>query len=447
MFQKILIANRGEIAIRIIRACKEMSISTVAVYSEADADSLHVRLADEAICVGQASSILSYLNMASIITAAEVTDSEAIHPGYGFFAENDHFAEICESCDIKFIGPPPSVIRNLGNKSMAKSLCIKEGIPVVPGSEGPIGTVDEAKLIADEIGYPVLIKAVAGGGGKGIREVHTALSFGNAYLTTRTEAEASFGNGEVYIEKLIQEPRHVEVQVLADSHGNVIHLGERDCTIQRRHQKLIEEAPSPVVDDKLRKKMGQDAIKLSRSSGYQNAGTVEFLVDKDGQYHFIEMNTRIQVEHPVTEQVTGIDLIKEQIKIAYGSKLEFSQSDIKITGHAFEVRVNAEDWENDFRPSPGNIPFCHLPGGRNIRVDSHLYSGYTIPPNYDSMVAKIITWGKDRQEARKHMERALDEIVIDGVKTTIAFTRRIFHDSKFKSGYYSTQYIDKFTET
>lgn len=444
MFKKILIANRGEIAVRIIRACRELGIATVAVFSKADANSLHVRLADEAICIGEAPSAKSYLNIQSIISAAEVMDAEAIHPGYGFFSENAHFAEVCESCNIKFIGPPSSAVKLLGDKVAAKDLCRKVGAPVIPGSLGKIQTIEEAKKIAEEVGFPVLVKASAGGGGRGIRRAHTALTLSNVFMTTKAEAEAGFGNSDVYIEKIILEPRHVEVQIIADAHGNCVYLGDRDCTVQRRHQKLIEEAPSPVVSPEMRKKMGEDAVKIAKTAGYVNAGTIEFLVDKDLNYYFMEMNTRIQVEHPVTECVTGIDLIKEQIRVAAGQKLSFKQEDVKINGHAFEVRVNAEDWEAGFRPCPGKINFFHMPGGRNIRMDTQMYSGYTIPPNYDSMIGKLITWGKDRTEARKIMERALDEIVVDGIKTSIPFAKRIFHDEKFKSGIYSTSFIDEF---
>jgi acetyl-CoA carboxylase biotin carboxylase subunit len=444
MFKKILIANRGEIAVRIIRACKELGIATVAVYSEADENSLHVRLADEALCIGKAASVNSYLSIQSIVSAAEITDSEAIHPGYGFFSENDHFAEVCESCNIRFIGPPARVIKMLGNKVVAKKLCQENRVPVIPGSDGKVESIEEAQKIADQVGYPVLVKASAGGGGRGIRMAHTGLTLSNVFLTTRSEAEAGFGNGEVYIEKIIQNPRHVEIQILADRHGNCIHLGERDCTIQRRHQKLVEEAPCPVMTQEVREKMGRDAVKIATAAGYVNAGTVEFLVDDDLNYYFMEMNTRIQVEHPVTECVTGYDLIKEQIKIANGEKLSIRQEDVVIQGHAFEVRINAEDWESGFRPSPGKVEFLHAPNGRNTRLDSHLFSGYVIPSNYDSMIGKLITWGKDREEARKIMLRALDEIIVDGVKTTIPFSRRIFHDGQFISGRYSTGFIDDF---
>ncbi|MBN2144658.1 MAG: acetyl-CoA carboxylase biotin carboxylase subunit [Candidatus Aureabacteria bacterium] len=447
MFKKILIANRGEIALRIIRACKELGIHTVAVYSEADRPSLHVRYADEAVCIGKSESSKSYLNIQAIVSAAEVTDAEAIHPGYGFFAENDHFADVCESCNIKFIGPAASSIRLMGNKSAAKDLCRKIQVPLVKGSEGTVKTIEEAKKIAEEVGYPILVKASAGGGGKGIREAHTPLALSNVFFTTKTEAEASFGNGDVYIEKLILEPRHIEFQIIADQNGNCVHLGERDCTIQRRHQKLIEESPSPVISSEQRRRMGSDAVKIAKEAGYVNAGTVEFLVDKDLNYYFMEMNTRIQVEHPVTEVITKMDLIKEQIRIAAGEKLSFRQEDIKINGHAFEARINAEDWENGFRPSPGMIHFCHLPGGRNVRMDSHIYSGYVIPPFYDSMIGKLITWGRDRKEAIRTMERALDELVIEGIKTTVPLTKRIFHDGNFISGAYSTSFMKEFMES
>jgi acetyl-CoA carboxylase, biotin carboxylase subunit len=447
MFKKILIANRGEIALRIIRACKELGIRSVAVFSEADRDSLHVRFADEAVCIGKPPSSGSYLNIQALVSAAEVTDSEAIHPGYGFFAENDHFADVCESCNIKFIGPPAAAIRLMGNKSAAKDLCRKNQVPLVKGSAGTVKTIEEAKKVAEEVGYPVLVKASAGGGGKGIREAHTPLALTNVFYTTKSEAEASFGNGDVYIEKLILEPRHIEFQILADQYGNCIHLGERDCTVQRRHQKLIEESPSPVISQEQRIQMGTDAIKIAKAAHYVNAGTIEFLVDKDLNYYFIEMNTRVQVEHPVTETITGIDLIREQIKIAAGEKLTLTQDDIKISGHAFEARINAEDWETGFRPSPGMIHFCHLPGGRNVRIDSHMYSGYRIPPFYDSMIGKLITWGKDRKEAIRIMQRALDEMVIDGIKTTVPLTKRIFHDGNFIAGTYSTSFMKEFLDS
>lgn len=444
MFKKILIANRGEIAVRIIRACRELGISTVAVFSKADADSLHVKMADEAICIGEAPSAKSYLNIQALISAAEVMDAEAIHPGYGFFSENAHFAEVCESCNIKFIGPSSNAIKLLGDKVQAKELCRRVGAPTIPGSLGTVDTIEEAKKVADEVGYPVLVKAAAGGGGRGIRRAHTALTLSNAFMTTRAEAEAGFGRADVYIEKIIVEPRHVEVQIFSDSHGNYVYLGERDCSVQRRHQKLIEEAPSPVVSPEMRKKMGEDAVKIAKAAGYVNAGTIEFLVDKDLNYYFMEMNTRIQVEHTVTECVTGIDLVKEQIRVAAGQKLSFSQEDVKITGHAFEVRINAEDSDAGFRPCPGKINFFHMPGGRNVRMDTHIYSGYVIPPNYDSMIGKLITWGNDRAEAGKIMVRALDEIVVDGIKTSAPFAKRIFNDQKFKSGKYTTAFIEEF---
>jgi len=443
MFEKILIANRGEIALRIIRACKELGISTVAVYSEADKDSLHVKHADEAICIGPAPGAQSYLNIPRIISAAEIGDVEAIHPGYGFLAENAHFAEICQSCNIKFIGPTPESMRMLGDKNSARKLAKKCGVPVVPGSEGLVDDREKALEIAKKLGYPVVIKATAGGGGRGMRIAHNDISLANAFYTAKTEAEAAFNNAGVYIEKYIEKPRHIEFQILADTRGNVIHLGERDCTIQRRHQKLIEESPSPTLSAKLRARMGKMAVKLAEHAHYVNAGTIEFLVDKDSNYYFIEMNTRIQVEHPVTEMVTGIDLIIEQIRIAAGEKLRFEQKDVVFGCAAIECRVNAEDPEKNFMSSPGVVKALRLPGGFGIRVDSHVYPDYKISPYYDSMVAKIISYGKTRQEAIRRMERALDEFHVEGIKTTVPFQRMVLADPNFQKGKYATDYVDE----
>lgn len=442
MFSRILIANRGEIALRIIRACKELGINTVAVYSEADANSLHVRFADEAVCIGKAMPSSSYLNIPSIISAAEITDVEAIHPGYGFLAENAHFAEICESCNIKFIGPSPENIRLMGDKIAAKETMKKAGIPVIPGSDGSIKTKEEALKESKRIGYPVIIKASAGGGGKGMRICHNDVRLISALLTAGSEAEAAFGKADVYMEKYIEAPRHIEFQILADEKGNCIHLGERDCTIQRRHQKLIEESPSIALSDKMRKKMGEAAVEGAKAVDYRGAGTIEFLVD-GGDFYFMEMNTRIQVEHPVTEMVTGIDLIKEQLKVASGEKLSFTQEDVKIEGAAIECRINAEDPDHDFRPSPGKITALNIPGGPGVRVDTHVYAGYEIPPFYDSMIAKLITYGKDRKEAINIMKRALDEFLIDPVKTTVDFHKKVMIDSDFKKGDISTHFVEK----
>jgi acetyl-CoA carboxylase, biotin carboxylase subunit len=438
-----LIANRGEIALRIIRACKELGIRTVAVYSEADVNSLHVKFADEAICIGSAQSSKSYLNIPSIISAAEITDVEAIHPGYGFLAENPHFAEVCQSCQIKFIGPRPESMKLLGDKMAAKVAMKKAGIPIIPGSKGVVKTKEEALKIAKDIKYPVIIKASAGGGGKGMRIAHNDIRLASAFYMAQSEAEAAFGIPDVYIEKCIENPRHIEFQMLADEYDHVVHLGERDCTIQRRHQKLIEESPSPSLDPKLRKKIGDLAIKGVKSVGYVNAGTMEFLLDKDGNFYFMEMNARIQVEHPVTEMITGIDLIKEQIRIASGEKLGYDQSEIRIEGHAIECRINAEDPDNNFMPSPGKVERFHAPGGRGVRVDSHIYSEYIIPPYYDSMIAKLITYGKTRNEAIYIMQRALDEFVIRPLKTTIPFHRRVMSDDAFLRGKVDTSYVGK----
>jgi acetyl-CoA carboxylase biotin carboxylase subunit len=446
MFSKILIANRGEVALRIIRACKELGIRTVAVYSQPDINCMHVKLADEAICIGSASSASSYLNIPSIISAAEITDVEAIHPGYGFLAEDAHFAEICESCKIKFIGPTPENMRLMGDKMVAKDTAKKAGLPVIPGSKAIIKTKEEALKVAKEMKYPVIIKAAAGGGGKGMRVCHNDVRLISALLTAQREAEVSFGNPDVYIEKFVERPRHIEIQIIGDTHGHVAYLGERDCTIQRRHQKLIEESPSPILDSKLRKKMCEAAIKCAKAINYVNAGTIEFLVDEKNNYYFMEMNTRIQVEHPVTEMVTGIDLVKEQIRVAAGEKLSFKQEDVKITGHAIECRINAEDPDNNFMPSPGKIGTFTLPGGRGVRVDTHAYQGYEIPPFYDSMIGKLICYGKDRNEAVAICRRALDEFVVDPIKTTISFHKKVMSNPTFLRGRFATDFIDKLFE-
>ncbi|MFC2149628.1 acetyl-CoA carboxylase biotin carboxylase subunit [Candidatus Auribacterota bacterium] len=442
MFEKILVANRGEIALRIIRACKELGISTVAVFSEADKESLHVKYADEAICIGPSPAAESYLNIPRIISAAEIADVEAIHPGYGFMAENAHFAEICQSCNIKFIGPNPESMRQMGDKNTARAIAKKCGVPVVPGSDGLVEDREKALKIAKKLGYPVIIKATAGGGGKGMRVAHNDISLANAFYTAKTEAEAAFKNSGVYIEKCIEKPRHIEFQILADSRGNVIHLGERDCTIQRRHQKLIEESPSPVLSPKLRSKMGKMAVKIAECSEYVNAGTIEFLLDKDNNFYFIEMNARIQVEHPVTEMVTGIDLIVEQIRIACGEKLKVEQKDVVFEGSAIECRVNAEDPDKNFMSSPGVVKNLVLPGGPGVRLDTHVYDGYTISPYYDSMVAKLIAYGKTRHDAICRMERALGEFHVEGIKTTIPFLRSIHADPDFRKGHYATDFVE-----
>ncbi|APF18882.1 acetyl-CoA carboxylase, biotin carboxylase [Caldithrix abyssi DSM 13497] len=443
MFKKILIANRGEIALRIIRACREMGIQTVAVHSEADGDSLHVRLADEAVCIGSAQSNESYLNPVRIIAAAEITGADAIHPGYGFLAENADFAEMCESSNLTFIGPPARVIRDMGNKSKAKELMKKSGVPVVPGSEGVVESLEQGIKIAGEVGYPIILKAVSGGGGRGMRIIRSEDEFESNFQMAQAEARGAFGDPSMYIEKFIEEPRHIEIQVMADSHGNVIHLGERECSIQRRHQKLIEEAPSPVVDEELRQRMGQVAVQGAQGVGYVSAGTIEFLLDKDKNFYFMEMNTRIQVEHPVTEMVTNADLLKEQILVAAGEKLDLTQEQVKITGHAIECRINAEDWEKNFMPNPGKVEFFHLPGGPGIRVDSHVYQGYSIPPYYDSLIAKLIAFGRDRKEAIQRMNRALEEFVIEGVKTTIPFHLKLINRPEFLSGHFDTGFLDR----
>ncbi|HSH94422.1 MAG TPA: acetyl-CoA carboxylase biotin carboxylase subunit [Roseimicrobium sp.] len=444
MIQKVLIANRGEIALRIVRACRELGIKTLAVYSEADVQSLHVQLADEAICIGGPRSADSYLKADRIIAAAEIADVDAIHPGYGFLSENAKFAQQCESCNIKFIGPKSKSIAMMGDKAVAKDTVKKAGVPTVPGSDGPVANESEAVKIARKIGYPVIIKAVAGGGGRGMRIAHNDISFAKEYHVARNEAEKAFGNGSVYIEKYIEKPRHIEFQILADSHGKVLHLGERDCSIQRRHQKLIEESPSPFLTPDLRKRMGKFAVKAAEAAEYENAGTIEFLVDAKGNFYFIEMNTRIQVEHPVTEECTGIDLIKQQLLVANGEKLAFDQSDITFNKHAIECRINAEDPARNFVPSPGTIGLYYAPGGHGVRVDSHAYSGYTIPPYYDSMIGKLICFGHDRQTAIQRTYRALNEYLIRGIKTTIPLHKAIMSDPTFIEGKATTAYMEDF---
>ena len=440
---KILIANRGEIAVRIIRACKEMNIKTVAVYSEADRDSLHTKLADEAVCIGPANSKYSYLNIKNIIEAANITNADSIHPGFGFLSENAEFAKICEESNIKFIGPKSSVINLLGNKSNAKEMMRNEGIPVIPGSNGAIKDFKDAIFNCEKIGYPVLLKASAGGGGKGIRIVNSFEELESNYNIVRKEAKNSFNDESIYIEKFIKNPRHIEIQILADEHGNIIHLGERDCTIQRNHQKIIEETPSTIVDDKLRSKMGSIAVKVAKTANYTSCGTIEFLVDSDKNFYFMEMNTRIQVEHPLTEMRTGIDLVKEQIKIAAGEELKIKQKDVSFNGHSIECRINAENPNKNFIPCPGKINEINLPGGNGIRIDTAIYNGYTIPPYYDSMIAKIIVHGSNRNEALSKMKRALEELVIDGVETNRDFLFDIIRKPNFIRGNFDTSFIEK----
>jgi acetyl-CoA carboxylase biotin carboxylase subunit len=442
MFHKVLIANRGEIALRIIRACKELGIRTVAVYSTADKDSLHVKLADESVCIGPAPSAQSYLNINAIISAAELTDAEAIHPGYGFLSENARFAEICEQCGITFIGPTAASMRTMGDKISARQAVIKHGVPILPGTKEGVPSVEEAIRIAKEIGFPVIIKATAGGGGRGMKIVHSPATLPNAFATARTEAQAGFGNPEVYIEKYCVEPRHVEIQVLADKHGNCIHLGERDCSIQRRHQKIIEEAPCPVLSPETRAAMGAAAVKAAKAVGYNSVGTVEFLLDKSGAFYFMEMNTRIQVEHPVTEMITGIDLIREQIRSAAGLPLRYSQDDVKINGHAIECRINAED-PVKFTPSPGKITSYHTPGGLGVRIDSFVYDQYTVVPHYDSMIGKLIVHAETREDAIRRMARALDEYIVEGIRTTIPFHKKIMANRDFFEGNIDTGFLER----
>lgn len=442
MFHKILIANRGEIALRIIRACKELGIKTVAVHSDVDREGLHVKMADESICIGPAPSIASYLNMKAIISAAEVTDADAIHPGYGFLSENAEFAEICGNCGITFIGPSPESMRLMGDKISARQTVIKAGVPILPGTTEGVKSPEEAKKIAAKIGYPVIIKATAGGGGRGMKVVHSPGSLANAFAAARSEAQAGFGNPEVYIEKYCDRPRHVEIQILGDKHGNVIHLGERDCSIQRRHQKLLEEAPCPVLTPETRKKMGECAVAAAKAVNYYSAGTMEFLLDQSGDFYFMEMNTRVQVEHPVTEMITGIDIVKEQIRVAAGEKLRYKQTDVKFRGHSIECRINAED-PVKFTPSPGKIDGYHTPGGLGVRVDSAVYDQYKVLPHYDSMIAKLIVHADTREEAIRRMARALDEYIIEGIKTTIPLHKRIMNNKEFIEGAVDTGFMER----
>jgi acetyl-CoA carboxylase biotin carboxylase subunit len=446
MFEKVLIANRGEIAVRIIRACKEMNIRTVAVYSKVDVDSMHVQMADEAVCIGPGPSSDSYLRIDRIICAAEIADVDAIHPGYGFLSENAHFADICENCNIRFIGPNSRAMNALEDKAASRALARKAGVQTPPGSDGAVENEQDALAVAKQIGYPVMIKAIAGGGGRGMRAAHNDGALVKGYHSARGEAEKAFGKSGVYIEKFIENSHHIEFQIFGDNKDNYIHLGERDCSIQRRNQKLVEETPSPLLETKfkdLRKKMGKAAMRIAEVAHYTNAGTVEFLVDEDGRYYFLEVNKRIQVEHPITEEVTGLDLVKMQIAIAMGEPLRVKQGDIHIKGHAIECRINAEDPFDDFRPCPGRVAMYYAPGGRGIRVDSHVYAGYSIPPNYDSMIGKLIAHGKDRREAMDIMSRALSEYMITGINTSIAFEQAILQDPNFRRGTYSTAFLEQ----
>ena len=443
MIEKVLIANRGEIALRVIRACREMNVRTVAVYSQADAESLHVKLADEAFCIGPPPSKRSYLHIPALISTAVVTGADAVHPGYGFLSENANFAQICADHRIKFIGPSVTAINQMGDKASARETMRAAKVPVVPGTQGLVNDEAEAFKIADEIGYPVIVKATAGGGGRGMRVANDRVALGNAIISARSEAAASFGDAGVYLEKFLKPIRHIEIQIMADSHGNVVHLGERDCSVQRRHQKLIEESPSPVITPEMRAKMGKAAVQAARSIGYEGAGTIEFIY-ANGDFYFMEMNTRIQVEHPVTEFITGTDLIKEQIRVASGLPLSWKQEDIKFNGHAIECRINAEDPDRNFLPSPGRIDAYIAPGGPGVRVDSHCYPGYSIPPHYDSLVSKLISWGTDRQEAIDRMHRALDEYAITGIRTTIPFHQKVLSHPAFIRGDVTTDFIEKY---
>jgi acetyl-CoA carboxylase biotin carboxylase subunit len=442
MFKKVMIANRGEIALRVIWACRELGIETVAVFSQADRESLHVKFADQAICIGPPNPSESYLNIPAVISAAEISGAEAIHPGYGFLAENPYFAEVCESCNITFIGPSPEIIGLMGNKSAARETMSRAGIPTVPGSPGLVKDEKEAEAIINEIGLPVILKASAGGGGKGMRIVNKREEFAGAFRTAAAEAEASFGVPDLYIERYIRKPRHIEIQVIADEFGNVVHLGERECSVQRRHQKLLEESPSPALTEEMREQITSIAVKAGEAIGYTNAGTIEFLLDEDGSFFFMEMNTRIQVEHPVTEMITGIDLVKTQIKVAAGHKLSFRQDDVQFLGHAIECRVNAEDPET-FLPSPGKITGFNLPKGPGVRVDTAAYEGGWIPPNYDSLIAKVVVHGQDRDEAIARMDRCLEYMVVEEIKTTIPLLLRVLRDEKFQKGDYSTRFLDE----
>lgn len=441
MFKKILIANRGEIAVRIIRACREMGIAAVAVYSEADREALHVQLADEAVCIGPARAKDSYLNMQNILSATVLTGAEAIHPGFGFLSENSKFANMCRECNITFIGPDAESIESMGNKSKAKGMMRAADVPVIPGSLGAVRDEEEASFLAEEIGYPVMIKASAGGGGRGIRIVNSAEELKSAFSTAKAEALNAFGDDTMYMEKFVKNPKHVEIQILGDSFGNIVYLGERDCSVQRRNQKMIEEAPSPVMTEKLRKRMGEAAVRAARAANYKSAGTIEFLLDKDNNFYFMEMNTRIQVEHGITELITGVDLIKEQIKIAAGEKLDLAQENIKLTGHAIECRINAEDPDRGFMPSPGKIKGLFVPGGPGIRIDSAIYQDYTIPSVYDSMIGKVMAYGRDREEALSRMRRALEEFIIEGITTNIDFHLKILDNEDFCKGNYNTGFI------
>ena len=441
MIKKVLIANRGEIAVRIIRACREMGIETVAVYSEADKDALHTQLADEAVCIGPAPSSESYLSMENIISATIISGADAIHPGFGFLSENSKFAELCEQCKITYIGPDSKVISALGNKSVARNTMVEAGVPVIPGSKEPVYTVEEGEKIAGEIGYPIIVKAALGGGGKGMRVAQTPDEFQASFQTAQKEAQMAFGDGTMYLEHFVEHPRHIEFQILADKYGNVVHLGERDCSIQRNHQKMIEESPSAAVSPELREKMGHAAVTAAKAAGYVNAGTIEFLLEPDGKFWFMEMNTRIQVEHPVTEWVTGIDLVKEQLKIASGMPLEIAQEDVRIQGHAIECRINAENPQKNFRPSPGTIQGAHFPGGNGIRVDTCVYNGCKIPPYYDSMLAKLIVHAGNRKEAIAKMQSALGEVIIDGIDTNIDYQYEILKDEDYQSGNFDTGFL------
>ncbi len=444
MYKNVLIANRGEITLRVLRACQSLGVETVCVYSEADRDAIYLRFADETICIGPASSAQSYLDIPRIIAAAEIADVEAIHPGYGFLAENAHFAQVCQDCHIEFIGPKPDVISAMGDKVTAKEMAKKAGVPLIPGSDGLVESEAEALEIAHQIGFPVIIKATAGGGGRGMRIAHNDVSFVNAFGAARSEAQAAFKNAGVYIERYLDSSRHVEVQILADKHGNCVHLFERDCSIQRRHQKLVEEAPSPFLTPELRKAMGESAVALAKEVGYENAGTVEFLVDDKGNFYFIEMNTRIQVEHPVTEMITGLDIVAWQLRVAAGEKLSFTQDDIELKGHAIEVRINAEDPDDGFKPRPGKIERLFVPGGRDVRWDSHIYAGYTVPPNYDSMIGKLIVWGEDRDKAIERMKLALGELVVEGVPTSASIHKRIMNNVQFQKGNTTTSFLEDY---